>query len=93
MSELGTDRFAHLTSTLGVEEVRPEPGCIVIFTRGDASDDALDAVRLLARAEWPAQLILVCRRASIRDSGVRHVVYLDEPTPDARPSSVAKSAG
>jgi hypothetical protein len=82
-----------MTSTLGVEEVRPEPGCIVIFTRGNASEEDLDAVRLLARAEWPALLILVSRRLSIRDSGVRHVVYLDEPTLDAPPSSVAKSAG
>jgi len=75
------DYFSQRTSALGVDEIRfDESGGILVFLRVEATDEQLDAVRLLARSAWPGTSIFVVRRTSIRESGVRRIVTAPPPT-------------
>lgn len=73
--------FSERTSALGVDEIRfDESGGILVFLRAGATDEQLDAVRLLARSAWPERSIFVVRRTTIRESGVRRIFPAALPT-------------
>ena len=83
MDSLVAERFANLTSPLGVLEVRCESECIVIFVQRDATDEDVDAIRLLAVAQW-GRPVLVGRRSSITESGVRPAVRIGDAPPSRK---------
>jgi hypothetical protein len=83
MDSLVAERFVNLTSPLGVLEVRCEAECVVVFVKRDATDEQLDAVRLLALAQW-GRPVLVVRRTSIRESGVHLTVRISDASPSRK---------
>ena len=69
------DLFTNRTAALGVDEVRfDHSGGVLVYLRHEATEEQLDAVRLLAKSVWPEKSIFVLRRTSVRESGMQRMI-------------------
>jgi hypothetical protein len=65
------EQFVARTAALGVEDVRESdaPPCVFVIVAGEVSDTERDTIRLLARAHWPDQRIVIAPRVAVRETG------------------------
>jgi len=80
----GSERFLELTSALGVVDVRSaDCQCIFVVAGAATDDEHMDAIRILARIEWPERAIVVARKASIQVADRRAARWQDSRPNDS----------
>ena len=61
----GSERFLKLASALGALDIRcTDSRCIFLVVAPTADEERVDAIRILARMEWPDRHIVVGKRSS-----------------------------
>lgn len=61
-------------------DVRKKDQAILVFVDPETDQDDVEAVKVLAKIEWPERAILVARRTSIKESGA-HAIHTLPPPP------------
>jgi hypothetical protein len=67
----GAAHFVTSLASVGVLDVRMSeaPATVLVFVRDGIDEVDLDTIRVLARAQWPEQRIVIAPRVAVRETG------------------------